>query len=394
MRCLELVVTAFLLHSATSHAFETAALPPDPDHRLAAQAINRLGFDLFHRQSGKNPCISPYSIQLAMAMVANGTAGLTKEEFVKALHYPKDFSALNASMKALLAELGSHGELQTANRLYAQERKPIAPEFLEILSESYSAPLELLPFATQPEKSRQHINRWVKEATKDRISDALPAGSITSQTQFAFANAVHFKDNWVHQFRPEETTDQTFYLVEPLPERHTTPKVPTMMLFRDLGYLKRDTYTLVSLPFENGFEMLIVVPDERNGAYHLKEDFDAALMALLKKLPPQKGQPPPAKVRDSEQWRPPEAAAGVTGVEDRILPRRRPFNDRGGRRPVLERRLPLDLPQSRRVRGRVRCRHDRTNRGQRGADRAGRPPVPLRDPRSGDQRHPSHGSGG
>ena len=109
---------------------------------LAAKATNELGVDL-HRQlasgSDQNLCISPYSIDSALAMTFAGADGETRSEMARVLHFPNDgdvpasFSALQKSleqMSAKTAELvkeskrfGGPSEpitLNIANRLFAQ----------------------------------------------------------------------------------------------------------------------------------------------------------------------------------------------------------------------------------------------------------------------------------
>src|SRR5438093_1434606 len=59
---------------------------------LAAKATNELGVDL-HRQLAKgdeNLCISPYSIDSALAMTFAGADGETRTEMARVLHFPND----------------------------------------------------------------------------------------------------------------------------------------------------------------------------------------------------------------------------------------------------------------------------------------------------------------
>src|SRR3954468_24627860 len=73
---------------------------------LAAKATNELGIDL-HRQlatGDENLCISPYSIDSALAMTFAGANGETRTEMARVLHFPANgdmppsFSALQKSL--------------------------------------------------------------------------------------------------------------------------------------------------------------------------------------------------------------------------------------------------------------------------------------------------------
>src|SRR5213595_2499093 len=112
------------------------------DSDVAATATNQLAVDL-HRQLAKgheNVCVSPYSIESALAMTFAGADGETRTEMARVLHFPTDddvpasFSTLQRSledMRVKTAELakeskrfGGPGEpitLNIANRLFAQK---------------------------------------------------------------------------------------------------------------------------------------------------------------------------------------------------------------------------------------------------------------------------------
>src|ERR1700730_12647750 len=77
------------------------------DFDLATSATNQLGVDL-HRQlaqGNENLCLSPYSIQSALAMTFAGADGDTKREMARVLHYPNDGDAIHASFAALQSSL-------------------------------------------------------------------------------------------------------------------------------------------------------------------------------------------------------------------------------------------------------------------------------------------------
>ena len=109
---------------------------------LAAKATNELGINL-HRQlatGDENLCISPYSIDSALAMTFAGADGETRAEMARVLHFPNggdvpaSFSALQQSLEQMSAKtadlvkeskkFGGPSEpitLNIANRLFAQK---------------------------------------------------------------------------------------------------------------------------------------------------------------------------------------------------------------------------------------------------------------------------------
>ena len=59
---------------------------------LAAKATNELGVDLYRQLAtgDENLCISPYSIDSALAMTFAGADGETRTEMARVLHFPND----------------------------------------------------------------------------------------------------------------------------------------------------------------------------------------------------------------------------------------------------------------------------------------------------------------
>src|ERR1700736_4970777 len=74
---------------------------------LAARATNEFGIEL-HRQlatGDENLCLSPYSIQSALAMTFAGADGETRTEMARVLHFPANGDAIHSSFAALQQSL-------------------------------------------------------------------------------------------------------------------------------------------------------------------------------------------------------------------------------------------------------------------------------------------------
>jgi serpin B len=143
---------------------------------LAAKATNELGVDL-HRQlatGDKNLCISPYSIDSALAMTFAGADGETRSEMARVLHFPNgddvpaSFFALQQSleqMSAKTAELvkeskkfGGPSEpitLNIANRLFAQKGYHFRDAFLSLVKQNFGGAFEPLDFVADPAAATQ-----------------------------------------------------------------------------------------------------------------------------------------------------------------------------------------------------------------------------------------------
>jgi len=273
----------------------TQAEPP------AARAINTLGLELLAKAAppAQSTLLSPYSIQVALAMTYAGAEGETRAEMARVLHYPKEgladgFMALNAQLAALTAETKKLAEaskkrgdeasdpiqLEVANRLFGQKGFEFRPAFLETLKQKFEAPLELADFMKNADGARQHINTWVEKRTRDRIKDLLPQGALNRDTRLVLVNAIYLKAPWAEVFQKDATKPAAFHLAD-----GKTVEVPTMGNSARFGYDKRAGYTVVTLPYVGGeLQFVILLPDAPDGLAALEKKLTPSLLAGCAKI--------------------------------------------------------------------------------------------------------------
>src|ERR1041384_6103131 len=77
------------------------------DLDLAASSTNQVGVDLYRQlaRGEGNLCLSPYSIESALAMTFAGADGETRTEMARVLHFPSDGDAIHASFASLQSSL-------------------------------------------------------------------------------------------------------------------------------------------------------------------------------------------------------------------------------------------------------------------------------------------------
>lgn len=68
-------------------------------------------------------------------------------------------------------------------------------------------------FFGKAEEVRVEVNSWVENHTNNLIRDLLPAGSVASETDKIYANALYFKGAWKRPFDNYYTKDRDFHLV-------------------------------------------------------------------------------------------------------------------------------------------------------------------------------------
>jgi serpin B len=270
---------------------------------LAAKATNDLAVDL-HRQlatGNENLCVSPYSIQSALAMTFAGADGETRTEMARVLHFTADASAVDASfaslqhsleeMSARTAELVKKSKefggpsqpitLAIANKLFAQKGYGFRPAFLSLVKENFGAAFEPVDFVKNASAATQHINEWVADQTHNRIRDLIPGGALDETTRLVLANALYLKAPWANEFSSNATQPEPFHV-----RGGTGINVPTMQKKSGhFGYAKREGYTAVSLPYEgNDLQFLVLLPGEVNGLHALESKLSGDTLAGCAKL--------------------------------------------------------------------------------------------------------------
>jgi serpin B len=269
------------------------APPPKSDVEALAKAQNGLGLDLYKKLGAENKgnfTISPASIAFALGMTSLGARADTAAEMKKVMRTTLAPAAFEKAFQSVLYDWQTAGprddaardegslELRVANRLFVEKTLKVEEPFLKSTREAFGAPAELVDFAGAPQPSRVHINAWVKQQTRDRIVDLIPADGVSPDTRMVLTNAIYFKATWVEQFIEAGTQSKPFFA-----DGTREVKVPTMR--RTGFYLHRDAgdVDVCELPFFQGrFALDLLLPKKRDGlaAFEAKLDADTLHEAL------------------------------------------------------------------------------------------------------------------
>jgi serine protease inhibitor len=270
----------------------------------AASASNQFGLDLYRKVAtgDENVCLSPYSIESALAMTFAGSEGATRTEMARVLHLPQSgdeihgsFAALQKALETLTEKTKSIVEqskktggpsepiaLTIANRLFAETGYNFRQKFLTLAKNDYRAPLEPLDFSRKPEPSRVHINEWVAERTHNRIRDLIPAGAIEAATRMVLTNALYLNAPWADPFEKESTKPELFHV-----KGSAAVDVPMMHKRLDgVGYAKHDGHVVFTIPYSGReLDLVVFLPDKANGLPGLEKKLRAEMLAESAKLP-------------------------------------------------------------------------------------------------------------
>ena len=164
----------------------------------------------------KNQNLSPISVYLALAMVAEGANGDTQAELLKLLGC-KDLKELNGTCGGMLETLSIDAERSTLdihNSLWMAETiggQPVAfrPEYLNTLAETYRSEANVVEFGT--EAASRQIADWINKHTRGKINVSPSALNFDPSTLAVLINTIYLKDGWSETFDPQSTEPDTFH---------------------------------------------------------------------------------------------------------------------------------------------------------------------------------------
>jgi serpin B len=236
---------------------EALALAVLGDRQLATA----LYAELSKLQDG-NLIFSPFSIATAFSMVTAGAAGETKAELESVLGGGPNWDAARNSLDqsvrtaGRLPEGATPLELEIVNTPYGQPGFEFETTFVQTLAENYGALMKLLDFVGSPEAARATINDDVEVATRGRIADLLPEGSITDLVRLILVNTVFFKAAWVDEFQSSRTISTPFTRLD-----GSTVDVQMMQGNSRTTYAEGDGWQSVRLGYWGGYSMVVILPE-------------------------------------------------------------------------------------------------------------------------------------
>ena len=156
---------------------------------------------------GENTLVSPLSVMCALAMLANGAEGETREQMESLLGM--SVSELNLYLYSYLSHLpqGEKYKLNVANSIWFKDddRLTVNPAFLQTNADYYGADIYKTSF---DEQTLKDINGWVKDETDGMIPEVLK--EIPEEAIMYLVNALSFEAEWASVYEKAQVKDGTF----------------------------------------------------------------------------------------------------------------------------------------------------------------------------------------
>lgn len=256
----------------------------DDDVAALTEAQTAFALDLYRAirdEVDGDLVIGPTSLHTVLAMIRAGAAGRTADEMDAVLHAGGiELHAVgNALDRVLQDRNGTEGiDLSTANRVWVQDGLPLTEEYVGTIAGNYGAALAATDFTADPEAARSAINGWVAGATRDRIEELFPDGSLDASTRLVLTNAVSLDAAWRFPFDPQRTSDAPFTLAD-----GSQVDVPTMHYDEHLPAAIGRDWAAVELPYAGeALSMTVIVPEDLAAfERHLRADVLADVLERI-----------------------------------------------------------------------------------------------------------------
>jgi serpin B len=236
----------------------------DTSATAGSDLATRLYDKLAGTQPGKNLFLSPFSIQVALAMCAVGAKGETRRVMAELIGAPENVDEQNRQYAELLKSVNGEGqrafELVTANALWGQHGCHFKPEYSKAVADFYGGAFNEVDFRTQPDETVKIINAWVSDKTRARIKELLSRNLINDDTRLILTNAIYFRGQWEQRFEKSETRDEDWHGPGGI------RKVPMMHQRSSYLYYEDDTFQALDLPYKGEqLSLLVVLPRKKDG---------------------------------------------------------------------------------------------------------------------------------
>ncbi|XP_076278623.1 leukocyte elastase inhibitor-like isoform X2 [Lasioglossum baleicum] len=261
MYCCFTVLTTFLV-IAPAQSLNMAAESTNVYKNLSASCSEFT--KVFHRElsltSEANVVSSPLSVHMILSLLSCGAKNETLREMTTGL-YHHDKNSVEKGYTALIDALNelNYTKLYIANAMYIQEGFELLTDFATSGTSTYKSVISKLDFGHKKEAAEE-INAWVKQATKDKISDLVSSGDFDEDMKLVLVNAIYFHGAWLHKFDKKRTQNKVFHVTKSKQKmvatmfnksRYKYGEIPTLdAKFIEIPYMDKDIVMTIVLPNE------------------------------------------------------------------------------------------------------------------------------------------------
>jgi serpin B len=213
---------------------------------------------------GKDLILSPFSVEVALAMCAAGARGETRRALASLLGAPEAVAEQNRRYAELLRSVNGDGDrpfrLGSANALWGQKGYRFHPDYKKAVADFYGGAFREVDFRARPDEAVRAVNEWVRARTGAKIKELIGRDFVNDDTRLILTNAVYFKGDWKDPFSKFRTREEDWH------GPRGTRQVP--MMHRTGGYLyhEGEGFQALDLPYQGGqLSLVVALPRAKDG---------------------------------------------------------------------------------------------------------------------------------
>lgn len=206
--------------------------------------------------AGKNKVYSPLNVYMALAMLAETTAGESRQQILDLLH-ADSIETLRSNAKILWnANYCDEGTVTSllASSIWLKNGNTYNQETLNTLAETYYASSYSGTMGA-PEYNKM-LQDWLNENTGELLSEQAGKIELDPLTVFALATTVYFQAKWANEFYEGNNTEEIFHA--------STGDVTTEFMHQSgtNTYYWGEKFGAISRGLKHSGNMLLILPDE------------------------------------------------------------------------------------------------------------------------------------
>ena len=235
-----------------------------PTRKLSA-GVNEFCWKYFGTlDRNENIFYSPYGINAALSILANGATGDTRTEILRALAVD-DVTALNDGHKRFSDFAAkNYGETFAEANLLLVDKKVIGrgldKNFQRTVTDVYKSEVREADFSGNLAGEREKISSFVADKTRGFIPDYKSI--VTADTLTDLLNVVYFKGSWQIPFSANRTNPAAKFTC-----RDGSEAIVSMMgatFKNEISYRVDDKFTGIELPYSGNAAMYLILPTDEN----------------------------------------------------------------------------------------------------------------------------------
>ena len=214
--------------------------------------------ELLRSNEGENAVSSPMNVYMALSLLAEATAGETREQVMDLLRVGgiDELRTLSKRIwEALYNDDGTY-PLTLANSLWLSDDWDYSEETVNRLADNYYA------WSFRGEMGSEEYNGtlrdWLNGQTGGLLENEIAGIGLDKNTALCLASAMYFGDKWDVKFDPENTAPGVFHS----PDGDVEAEFMRRTITFGGTYYWGDNFGAVVIPFEQSGFMCLLLPDE------------------------------------------------------------------------------------------------------------------------------------